>query len=101
MPVPGATIQQYRSQARLAELEEYRRQDELRPDIRVRYLGGDGDDALEFVNQGPVNLQEVDYALLPSAAGRMPLEGIDEGSLGSLAIGESSLRFVRRTVESL
>lgn len=87
-------------QDRLAVVEEARRRDELTPKLVLRYISepGDVDGSLEWVNEGPQDLDNVSFMLIErSGAGWLPLRGVrfrregwtlTEGSLGAIGIGE-------------
>jgi hypothetical protein len=96
-------------QERLAEVNEDRRRDELTPRLRLRYVKEpeDVDGFLEWVNEGPQDLDEVTFILIErSGAGWQPLRGVrflregwtvTEGSLGEIKIGEPVVHGLVRT----
>ena len=97
-------------QNRLADVEEERRRDELMPRVRLRYVDDpdDLDGCLEWVNEGPQDLDEVTFTLIErSGAGwQPPLRGVrfmregwtvTEGSLGEIKIGEPVVHGLVRT----
>lgn len=94
------SVEQAELQKRLAAIEEARRRDELRPKLRLSHVPEPGDDGmLEWVNDGPVDLDDVSFRILDrSGAGWKPLRGVrfpregltvDDGTLGPMAIGEA------------
>lgn len=105
----GQAAREAAIQERLTAIEEARRQDELRPRIRLRYVSepGDDDGFLEWVNDGPRDLDDVGFTLVErSGAGWQPLRGVrflregltvTDGSLGEMKIGEAVLHGVVRT----
>lgn len=96
-------------QGRLALVEEGRRRDERMPRFRFRYVDDpdDVDGWLEWVNEGPQDLDEVTFTLIKrSGAGWQPLRGVrfvreawtlTEGSLGPTRIGEPIVHGLVRT----
>lgn len=96
-------------QTRLADVEESRRRDEVIPRLQLRYVENpdDLDGSLEWVNEGPQDLDEVTFTLIErSGAGWQPLRGVrfiregwtvTEGSLGEIKIGEPVAHGLVRT----
>lgn len=95
-------ILQWKQDQRIAALEKERRLAELAPRLMVAFEPLEREDRLRFVNQGPLNYDAVDVAMVAPDGDEGPIDALmlpgpsRGGSLGEMRLGAERAVVVRR-----